>query len=345
MTWEDQGRQYHEWFGHGTAPVKLKPIADKASSTEDSLDERLRSLVHGAVGALAKRLRRQAETQLQAGTLGRLTEAMAAWVHGGKMDAASFARHFFGRAADDPVVGSLRAAVSEAVQATTRPQLAAASGDLAKAMTAVGLDGWPRFVADAQARAHEKATLAAIQKSLQPPDVRKDAIKPVYPVETALAAGAAAVTGGVSGLVGAAARAIGGAITGQILADRPASATGEPSSQPMMEKQVETGKPSAAESASHPLLTKEIVSPGGEVVGKVNHGARSEVRTLGSSEFEVIKRKLLEGATQLDKPRYLGTWYKRFDGSEFGVRNSQRHGMMIDVRDPTLHPSFRIHQK
>jgi hypothetical protein len=110
---------------------------------------------------------------------------MTAWVRGSRMDAASFGSHFFGRAADDPVVGSLRAAVSEAVEATTRPQLAAASGDLAKAMTAVGLDGWPRFVADAQARAHEKATLAAIQKSLQPPDIRKDAIRPVYPVETA----------------------------------------------------------------------------------------------------------------------------------------------------------------
>jgi hypothetical protein len=41
MSWEDQGRQYHEWFGHGTAPVKLKPIADKASPTEDSLEGRI----------------------------------------------------------------------------------------------------------------------------------------------------------------------------------------------------------------------------------------------------------------------------------------------------------------
>jgi hypothetical protein len=38
MSWEDQGRQYHEWFGHGTAPVKLKPIVDKDGSTvEDNL--------------------------------------------------------------------------------------------------------------------------------------------------------------------------------------------------------------------------------------------------------------------------------------------------------------------
>jgi hypothetical protein len=188
---------------------------------------------------------------------------MAAWVHGSKMDAASFARHFFGRAADDPVVGSLRAAVSEAVEATTRPQLAA-SGDLAKAMTAVGLDGWPRFVADAQARAREKATLAAIQKSLQPPDIRKDAIRPVYPVETALVAGAAAVTGGDSGLVGAAARVLGGAIASDALADKPASSGGEAANPPTPELEVEAAKsePPANEQASPTKASEKLVSSG-----------------------------------------------------------------------------------
>jgi hypothetical protein len=35
-------------------------------------------------------------------------------------------------------------------------------------MKAVGLDDWKRFVSGAQTRAHDKATLAAIQKSRQP---------------------------------------------------------------------------------------------------------------------------------------------------------------------------------
>jgi hypothetical protein len=113
----------------------------------------------------------------------------------------------------------VRAAVSEASFATTQAQLAKASGDLAEAMKAVGLDSWPRFVADAQARARDPATVAAIEKSLQPPDLKKDAITPVYPVEKALATGAAAVTGGAAGLVGAAARAIGDAVAGKILGD------------------------------------------------------------------------------------------------------------------------------
>jgi hypothetical protein len=46
--------------------------------------------------------------------------------------------------------------------------LAAASGHLADAIKTVGVDNWPRFVADARRRAHVKATLAAIEKSRQP---------------------------------------------------------------------------------------------------------------------------------------------------------------------------------
>jgi hydroxypyruvate isomerase len=84
------------------------------------------------------------------------------------MDEVSFAHHFFDRAADDQAVGSLRAAAMETVEAETRSQLAAASKHLADAMKAVGLDRWKGFVSGAQTSAHDKATLAAIQKSRQP---------------------------------------------------------------------------------------------------------------------------------------------------------------------------------
>lgn len=63
MSWQDQGRHYHEWFGHGTAPPKFLPVNDKTSPTDGTLGGRLRSVVHGAIGALAKSLRRQAEAQ------------------------------------------------------------------------------------------------------------------------------------------------------------------------------------------------------------------------------------------------------------------------------------------
>jgi hypothetical protein len=169
---------------------------------------------------------------LRAGLLPRLTEAMTAWAQGSRLDAQSFAHHFFHRDAADAVVTSLRDAAVGVATATRQDELAAASKHLADAMTAEALDTWPRFVAHALARARDPATLAAITKSLQPPDLRRGAIKPVYPVETALAAGAAAITGGVSGLVGAAARAIGGAIASKILADKPAATPGAPTPSP-----------------------------------------------------------------------------------------------------------------
>jgi len=72
--------------------------------------------------------------------------------------------------------------------------MAKASEHLADAMKVVGVDNWPRFVADAQARAHDKATLAAIQKSQ----------KPVVPVSSAVGRSG-------SGSVGSGTRLAGGA--------------------------------------------------------------------------------------------------------------------------------------
>jgi hypothetical protein len=169
MSWEDQGRQYHMWFGDGHAPPKLKTPTDRASAPAPaSLPARLTAVIHGAVGALKRPARAVAEAQLRAGLLPRLTEAMGAWAQGSRMDSASFAHHFFHRDAEDPVVTSLRAAAVGAATATRPDALAAASTQLANAMTAVQLDWWPRFVAHALERARDPVTLAAVAKSLQP---------------------------------------------------------------------------------------------------------------------------------------------------------------------------------
>jgi hypothetical protein len=92
-------------------------------------------------------------------------------------------------------------------------------------------------------RARDPATVAAIEKSLQPPDLKRDAITPVYPVEKALAVTAAAATGGAAGLVGGVARAIGGAVASKVLGDNPAPAGTAPSSPPGSAKEVTPQKP------------------------------------------------------------------------------------------------------
>jgi len=50
----------------------------------------------------------------------------------------------------------------------------------------VGIQQWPRFVADAQERARGPATQGTIEKSRRPPEPGRDAILPVDPFETLL---------------------------------------------------------------------------------------------------------------------------------------------------------------
>jgi hypothetical protein len=68
---------------------------------------------------------------------------------------ARFAGRLFGRAADDPIAGKLWAAAAMAEQALSHADLGLAATDLADAQQLVGLDRWPRFLADAEQRAAE----------------------------------------------------------------------------------------------------------------------------------------------------------------------------------------------
>ncbi len=131
---------------------------------------------------------------------------MTAWLRATALNQAAFASRLFGRSADDPVIRDLHSATLRAATATSHDDLREAAGKLARAMEAVGIDRWPYFVADAQQRARDPATQDAIEKSRQPPGPGRDAIQPVYPIETLLGVGAAAAKGAA-----AAARALAGA--------------------------------------------------------------------------------------------------------------------------------------
>jgi hypothetical protein len=212
MSWQDQGRQYHMWFGHGIAGNKGTKAAPGSSVVGQSTADRVLALAYGALASLPTAHRGQAEAQYHNGTLPRLKEAVTAWMRGTALNQAAFAGRFFGRSADDPVVRSLHSAVLRAATATSHDDLREAAGKLAETMEAVGIDRWPHFVAGAQERARDPATQAAIETSRQPPAPGRDAIRPVYPVETLLGLGAAAAKG-----VAAAARALAGAGLKQVL--------------------------------------------------------------------------------------------------------------------------------
>lgn len=188
----------------------------------------------------------QAEAQYRNGTLGRLTEAMTAWMDGVRLERTEFAERFFGRSADDSIVQKLHGAALDASLATNHADLAEAAGKVAEAMRSVGLDTWPRFVADAQARARDPATVEAVEKSGHVPNSGRDAIRPVYPIETALGIAAAGVAGGA-----AAARAAGAAILRQVLGDSRPTGIRATSS----EQQAEPGLP-------RPLAPEDLLTQG-----------------------------------------------------------------------------------
>lgn len=107
MSWKDQGRQYHMWFGHGTSSDKVQKGSSDPSVTGLSTDERVLAIVYGAIAALPTSLRGRVEAQYQHATLSRLKEAMTAWIQGTRLDQVTFAARFFGRSADDLVARDL----------------------------------------------------------------------------------------------------------------------------------------------------------------------------------------------------------------------------------------------
>ena len=108
---------------------------------------------------------------------------MTAWVRASKLDQASFAERFLGRSADDSVAAKLRSAAEGAGTATSHAALRDAAGRLADAMQTVGLDRWAGFLADAYGRADPPEAVAATGGGQPSPDLGKDAIRPVYPLE------------------------------------------------------------------------------------------------------------------------------------------------------------------
>lgn len=97
------------------------------------------------------------------------------------------------------------------------------------------------------------------------------------------------------------------------------------------------------------VTSPDLLVPGGERTGIRMPGADEQVRTVTPGRFEELRIELMGGARRIDPdPRYEGVWYRRQDGSEFGLRISHGHGLTIDVLrsdHPLLRKGFRIHQR
>lgn len=140
--WMWQGRQHHQWFGHGTKP---KDGAATKSAAGD-LAARIHGLGHTLVASLPRPQRHHAALRMDAQDHARLDRVLVAIVGGLRATATSFAAHFFAAPPDAPYVGPFREAARLVAAAETQADLRDASDALAGAATAVGLDRWRGFL-------------------------------------------------------------------------------------------------------------------------------------------------------------------------------------------------------
>ena len=161
--WMYQGRQYHQWFGHGTAP-KEDPDPARPGSLFDpaSIAQRLDYATGHVVGAAPRTERARWETRLGGSSRESLKTLVAAWYGARGKGRDTFRGQLLDPYASDETVDQLRSAVKGIVEARTHEQLGAAGQALASAAFKIGLDAWPRFLGDSQRRAMDAVSAEVI---------------------------------------------------------------------------------------------------------------------------------------------------------------------------------------
>ncbi len=167
--WQNQGRQEHGWFGHGTGPGQAAAPSEGGLFGPGHIEERTAAVSLASLAALPRSLRGQAGMLHEFGAAKRLEKLLTRWSGAMRLNEAAFAGHFFDRSPDDRAVQALHAAVAGISTAQNYDDLRGASEQVATAMQAVGLGSWSRFLADAQDRADDPATLAAVATSQAQP--------------------------------------------------------------------------------------------------------------------------------------------------------------------------------
>jgi hypothetical protein len=158
MSWLDQGRQEHGWFGHGTAPTMLASDEERTDPRTAlyepvAFDQRIVQTAYGAVGALPRKERGWYEHSLHLGGLDRLRRAMPVWARGALLDEATFHQTFFGPYDSRAAAKLLQSAAREAATAYPRIGLRQPVEELAGAVQTVGIYNWPPFLARSAQRA------------------------------------------------------------------------------------------------------------------------------------------------------------------------------------------------
>jgi len=76
-------------------------------------------------------------------------------------------------------------------------------------------------------------------------------------------------------------------------------------------------------------------------------GADENTTTASKQQFEEIIAKLMAmNPEKLERPTYQkGQCYRLPDGSEFGIRESEEHGLTLETPNPAGTGNIKVHQK
>jgi hypothetical protein len=158
MGWEDQGRQEHGWFSHGTSGKSGTPPESGGSGERvPDLGDRIRFTAFAALGRLPPAARPLFEARLNGGGLERLQQAATAWAAAAGLPLTEFQRRLLDGTGGAPVAALLHRVARTIAQASGTDDLSPAVVALADAVQRVGVESWPRFVRAAAERAGEPA--------------------------------------------------------------------------------------------------------------------------------------------------------------------------------------------
>lgn len=149
--WEQQGRQEHDWFGHGTS-VQPGETGQAGQSGEESVKKQAESIIHGVTGHLPAERRKAYESYLAHGGRLALTRILVAWAKSATSGRDDFRDRFLPPTASDRLAEHLRKVAGNVSGTGTEDKSRESITNLSMAVSIVGIDRFPRFIAEAHAR-------------------------------------------------------------------------------------------------------------------------------------------------------------------------------------------------
>ena len=152
--WIYQGRQYHQWFGHGTAPKEEEALPPEPGSLFDplSVSQRLEHATGSVVAHSPRNERPRWEARFGGAGRESLKTAVAVWHGASGLGRDAFRQRLLDPWTDDETVDQLRSAAKGIVEARTPAELGAAGTSHAATAQKIGVDRWPGFIGDAERR-------------------------------------------------------------------------------------------------------------------------------------------------------------------------------------------------